>query len=314
MTQQDILAVVEKSDHALGFYRLADGAQVSRIEMGRYPHEFAVSPDGNFFYVSEYGVQSSSSEEAGGNQVAAVDVTARRVAGRISCGEFRRPHGIACHPSGLYVLCEGSNRLLIKRHPRADGGFDEDYPTGGEKGHMLAVKRDGSRAFFMNITSQTVTTLDLTAGANATPQMVCEGEWPEGFCFNEDESLLYVANRAGGNIMVIDTARLEKMGVIPARAVPLRMTTDRQGRIICVHFGEDHTVSIINPQTGKEEFSFEPAAGAVFAGLDGAGRRAVFSLQNNTVEIYNTETWACETILKTGEEPDVAAFVQAAPQ
>lgn len=311
MKQEEILAVVQKSDHSIGFYRVADGAELSRIPTERYPHEFAVSPDGDSFYISEYGVQSSASEELGGNQVAMFDVVERRVLGRISCGEFRRPHGIVCDRAGvLYVLCEASNHLLIKRDPRMGGAFKEAYPTGGEKGHMLAVKRDGSRAFFMNINSQTVTTIDLKAGADVAPETVCDGKWPEGFCFNRDESLLYVANRGGGDILVIDTVRLKQVGVIRSRPVPLRMTTDRHGRIICVHFGEDRTVSVINPESGEEEFSFEPPAAAVFAGLDGDGRRAVFSLQNDTVQIYNTESWVCETTFDTRAEPDVAAFVR----
>jgi len=311
MTEENILAVVQKSDHSIGFYQIEDGAELSRVEMGRYPHEFAVSPDGSRFYISEYGVQSSSSEEEGGNQVAVFDVGGRRVLGRISCGDFRRPHGIVCDSAGaVYVLCEGSNRLLVCRDPGADGKFDEDYPTGGEKGHMLAVKKDGSRAFFMNINSQTVTTIDLTAGAGAAPQTVCEGKWPEGLCFNKDESLLYVANRSGGDIMIIDTASLKKVGVIPSRPVPLRMTTDRNGRIICVHFGDDRTISVINPESGAEEFAFEPPAAAVFAGLDSAGGRAAFALQNDTVEIYSTDDWSRRTILKTRAEPDVIAFVR----
>lgn len=311
MKQEEILAVVQKSDHSVGFYRIADGAELSRIPTERYPHEFAVSPDGGSFYISEYGVQSSASKEPGGNEVAVMDVTSRRILGRISCRDFRRPHGIVCDRAGvLYVLCEASDRLLIARDPRKNGEFEEAHPTGGEKGHMLAVKRDGSRAFFMNINSHTVTTIDLRAGADVSPKTVCEGKWPEGFCFSRDESLLYVANRGGGDILVIDTARLEQVGVIRSRPVPLRMTTDRRGRIVCVHFGEDKTVSVINPENGGEEFSFALPATAVFAGLDGSARRAVFSLQNDTVKIYDTKSWVCETTFDTRAEPDVAAFVR----
>ena len=312
MNQETILAVVQKSDHSLGFYRIADGAELDRAELGRYPHEFAVSPDRRVFYISEYGVQSSSSEEDGGNQVAIFDVAARRVAGRLSCVGARRPHGIACDRHGaLYVLCEKTNRLLVCRAPRVGGEFDETYETGGEKGHMLAVTKDGGLAFFMNIQNHTVTAVRLAEGRHASPQTVCEGQWPEGFCFNRDESLLFVANRASSDITVIDTKKMKKTGSIPARPTPLRMTLDFRGRIVCVHFSEERAVSIINPRDGKEEFVFYPPAAAVFAGLDAAGARAAFSLQNDTVEIYRTDSWSCEQIIRTHAEPDVAAFVRA---
>ena len=110
--------------------------------------------------------------------------------------------------------------------------------------------------------------------------------------------------------MVIDTINLKKIGVIPSRPTPLRMMTDSHGRIICVHFGEDRSVSVIDPDSGEEAFSFEPPAASVFAGLDGEGRRAAFSLQNDTVQIYDTQSWTCQATLNTRAEPDVTAFVR----
>lgn len=310
MKDENILAVVQKSDHSIGFYRIDNGEELARAPLDQYPHEFAVSPDGSTFYVSEYGVQSSGSVESGGNQVAIFDVAERRVTKRISCGGLRRPHGIACDRKGvLYVLCEGADSMLVKHRPQEGETFDNVYQTGGKKGHMLAVKSDGSRAFFMNINSHTVTTVNLEEGQDSTPQVVYEGEWPEGFCFNRDESLLFVGNRGANYITVIDTVRLGKIGVIPARPTPLRMTLDCSGRIICVHFGEDRTISVINADSGKEEASFVPPAAAVFAGLDASGNRAVFSLQDDSVQIYDTNSWTCMNTIRTLAEPDVAAFI-----
>ena len=312
MKQETILAVVQKSDHSLGFYRIADGVELGRVALGHYPHEFTISPNGEFFYISEYGVQSSGSDEAGGNQVAVFSVAECRITRHISCGDCRRPHGIACDRNGaLYVLCERNNRLLIKQHPHSGGAFDHNHPTGGEKGHMLALKADGSRAFFMNIKSNTVTTVDLQPGASPKPQVVCEGNWPEGFCFNHDQSLLYVGNRGGSDILVIDTVQLKQIGSIPSRPTPLRMTTDQQGRIICVHFGEDRSVAVINPASGGEEHAFEPPAKAVYARWDSSGKRMAFSLTDDTVQIYDAETWRCTTTIPTRAEPDVTAFLEA---
>lgn len=308
MTHESVLAVVEKSAHTMGFYRIADGAEVARVALGHYPHEFAVSPDRRYFYVSEYGAQSSGSDAAGGNQVAVVDVAARAVVGRLSCGNFRRPHGIARDAAGdLYVLCESANRLLVRRGDARE--FGAAYATGGDKGHMLAVMRDGARAFFMNINSCSVTTVDLRAGADATPQTVAEGAWPEGYCFSLDESRLYVGERGGSSIMVIDTAQLRQVGTIACRPTPLRMATDRRGRIICSHFGDDKSVSVIDPASGEEEAAFLPAAASVFAGLSEDGGRVALSLQDDTVAIYNSDSWALETTIATRAEPDVTAFL-----
>ena len=308
-TNTDTLALVQKSDHSLGFYNLADGAELTRVPLERYPHEFALSPDGKTLCVSEYGVQSSASTEDGGDTVAVVDVAAREVIGRISCDGMRRPHGITFDENGaLYVLSEGANHLLIKHDPRAPGGFDRVIATGGDKGHMLAVKRDGSRAFFMNITSSNVTTVDLTA-PDAAPAVVCGGAHPEGFCFNADESLLFAANRGGADITVINTDTLKTVGALTARKSPLRMAMDGRGRIACVHYADDFPISVINAQTGAEELSFIPPAGAIFIGFDPARRRAILSFQDDHVRVYNADTWERELEIKARAEPDAATVV-----
>lgn len=303
------LALVQKSDHSLGFYNLADGAELTRVPLQQYPHEFALAPDGETLCVSEYGVQSSASTEAGGDTVAVVDVAAREVIGRIPCDGMRRPHGISFDERGaLYVLSEGGDHLLVKRDPRAPGGFDSAHATGGTKGHMLAVKRDGSRAFFMNIASHNVTTLDLEH-ADAAPAVVCSGAHPEGFCFNADESRLFVANRAGADITVVDTESLQPVGSLPARKSPLRMAMDWRGRIVCAHFADDYAVTGIDPATGAEESSMVPPAAAIFVGFDPAKRRVAFSMQDDTTRIFNAETWQCEQVIHARAEPDAAAFI-----
>ena len=310
-TSGGVLALVQKSDHSLGFYRVADGAELARVPLERHPHECALSPDGKTLCVSEYGVPNSGSAEAGGNTVAVVDVAAREVAARISCDGMRRPHGIAFDAAGaLYVLSEAADHLLVKRDPRAPGGFDSARKTGGKKGHMLAVRRDGSRAFFMNIQSRNVTTLDL-AGPKSGPVAVCEGENPEGVCFSADESLLFAANRGGGDITVVDAKKLKPAGVIRARKSPLRLAVDGRGRIACVHFADDCAISVFNPETGAEEAFFIPPAPAVFVGFDAAKRRAVLSLRDDTARVFNADSWECAQVIAARAEPDAAAFVGA---
>lgn len=305
------LALVQKSDHSLGFYCLADGAELARVPLARHPHECALSPDGKTICVSEYGVQNSGAADAGGDTVAVVDVAAREVTARISCDGMRRPHGIAFDASGaLYVLSESADHLLVKRDPRAPGGFDFARKTGGKKGHMLAVRRDGSRAFFMNIESRNVTTID-PRDPKSAPVVVCQGENPEGFCFSADESTLYVANRGGADIAAIDARQLRTTGVIQTRKSPLRMAMDGRGRIACIHFADDFAVSVLNPETGAEEASFTPPAPAVFAGFDAGKRRAVLSLQDDTARIYNADSWKPEQVIAARAEPDAAVFPPA---
>lgn len=53
----EVLVAAEESDSSVAVYDLASGAQLLRIRVGLWPHEVALSPDGQTAYVSNFGLK-----------------------------------------------------------------------------------------------------------------------------------------------------------------------------------------------------------------------------------------------------------------
>lgn len=133
-------------------------ATIVTLPVGTGPHEVAVSPDGRWAVVSNYGDFTVQ-----GNSLSVIDLAAPVpvVARTIDLGEYHRPHGVAFVGRGnvLAVTSETSRRLLLVDF--ASGHVDTTLATNGRGSHMVAVERDGHRAWTANIQDSSVTEFDL---------------------------------------------------------------------------------------------------------------------------------------------------------
>ena len=64
---------------------------ITHIPVGNGPHEAAISPDGRWGFISVYGV---GGPQGAGNQIAVIDMAARKVVRMIDLGTYTRPHGM----------------------------------------------------------------------------------------------------------------------------------------------------------------------------------------------------------------------------
>lgn len=78
MSDRDVILVVQKGDHSLGYDDFETGSEIDRVPVDPFPHEFSLSPDGRFAYLAHFGVELAEHEGAGGNTVSVVDLRARR--------------------------------------------------------------------------------------------------------------------------------------------------------------------------------------------------------------------------------------------
>ncbi len=81
MSAREVIVVVQKGDHSLGYYDFETGAELDRVLIDPFPHEFAISPDGRLAYMAHFGVPLAEDEGPGGNTVSVVDIQARRRVG-----------------------------------------------------------------------------------------------------------------------------------------------------------------------------------------------------------------------------------------
>jgi hypothetical protein len=308
MAATEILLVVQKGDHSLGYYDFASGAELARVALDPYPHEFTLSPDGRHAYACHFGVALAEDEGPGGHTVSIVDVAARKRTGALDCGPYRRPHGIACDAAGaLYVLSEGGSRLLVARDP-ATGGFGQDQPTGGEGSHIVSVTRDGRLAFCSNMRSGTVTAL-FPQDPERPPVPFRVGERPEGSVLDAAEARLYVAVRESHHIAVIDVQRLRLLDPIPTPPGPVRLCWGPEGLLVAPLY-HDQSLALVHP-SGTVQAVVPLPERPISAGFHAPSGLALASTFGDRVCLVDARAGRLVREIATRADPDPVAVVAA---
>jgi YVTN family beta-propeller protein len=306
MALREVIVVVQKSDHSLGYYDFESGQELARVPVDPFPHEFTVSPDGRTAYLASFGVALAEHPGEGGNTVSIVDVPSRRRTGTVECGVFRRPHDVALDDRGtLYVLCEGSSRLLIVRDPTS-GRFDHALPTLGHGSHMVTVVRDGSVAFASNMESGTVTAL--FPGEPDRPGVVLPvGRHAEGSVLDADERRLYVMNRESAEITIIDVKALRVVASVPTPPGPVRVCRDGERLLVALYHGCG--LLLVDLRDPMRQQLIPLPAKAISIGYHPASKTALLSTHDQRVYLVDTVAGTIMRSFQARLDPDPVAVV-----
>ena len=306
MALREVMVVVQKGDHSLGYYDFETGRELDRVEVDPFPHEFTLSSDGRVAYLAGFGVALAEHPGDGGNTVSVVDVPGRRRIGTVQCGDYRRPHDVALDGRGtLYVLCEGSSRLLVVRDPTS-GRFDLALPTLGQGSHMVTVLRDGSLAFSSNMESGTVTAL--FPDAPDRPGVVLPvGKHAEGSVLDAEERRLYVMNRESAEITIIDVQQLRVLRSVPTPPGPVRVCRDGDRLLVALYHGCGLLMVDLN-DPAKQQMVPLPAK-AISVGYHAPSRTALLSCHDQRVYLVDTVAGAVIRSISTRSDPDPMTVV-----
>ena len=169
----DTLVVLNKAADTATLLDLASGRERATLAVGAGPHEAAVSPDGRWALVANYGRPG-----APGQSMSLVDVAAARVVATHRLGRYDRPHGIAWHGDTAWVTAEGGRphaeeQAIEKAGDLARGAdgsievvFSRDPPTGPR--NWLPTPEGPWRASFRAYLPQS----DLLSGRWTPPSIV----------------------------------------------------------------------------------------------------------------------------------------------
>jgi YVTN family beta-propeller protein len=306
MARRDVMVVVQKSDHSLGYYDFETGRELDRVAVDPFPHEFTLSADRRTAYLAGFGVALAEHPGDGGNTVSIVDVPGRRRIGTVPCGDYRRPHDVALDGRGtLYVLCEGSSRLLVVRDP-GSGRFDQALPTLGHGSHMVTVLRDGSVAFASNMESGTVTAL--FPDAPDRPGVVLPvGKHAEGSVLDAEERRLYVMNRESAEITIIDVQQLRVLRSVPTPPGPVRVCRDGGRLLVALYHGCGLLMVDLNDPARQQVVPLP--AKAISVGYHAPSRTALLSCHDQRVYLVDTVAGAVVRSMATRSDPDPVAVV-----
>ena len=245
----DLLLVVHKTGNSLGMYEPATGKKVAEVPVGLKPHEMALTTDKRFAVVTNYGQDTYTTDEPGGNTLTVVDLVERKAVADIDLGDHRRPHGIERAQTGhFYVTTDFPPSLL--EVDAAARTVVRAIALPGNRPHMVQLSLDEKLAFTADAGSGTVTVVDLAAGKAL--QQIPTGGIPMGFALTRDGKILYVTTRSAQAVCVIDVANREVIHRIEVAGDPARLVLTADGSQLLVSLIGSGDVAVIDTASGKE--------------------------------------------------------------
>ena len=220
---------------------------VATVPVGQGPHEVAISNDGRWAVVTNYGVQGTA-----GNTLSVIDLAAETpsVVRTIDLGQYQRPHGAAFVQSGmkLLVTSETSQRLLLVDF--ISGRIDTAMVTNGRGSHMVTVQRDGRRAWTSNVADGTVTEFDVDT--RTTKRTFAVAPNVEGIAATPGGVQVWVGSNTAKTVTVVNGADARILGTIGGFGHPYRIGVSRSGRVALVSDPPSNRIWIYDVATRKE--------------------------------------------------------------
>ena len=304
----DLLVVANKQAATATLLHVASGRTVATLPTGVGPHEVAVSGDGRWAVVTDYGAQTP------GSSLTLIDLDRRAVTRTIPLGEYRRPHGAAFLPNGQLAVTVETNRAVLIVDP-SRGAVLRALPTGEAGSHMLSVSPDGRTIYTANIGGGSVTALDATGRAPARTAKVAPRT--EGIALSPDGRRLWIGSNQDNTVIVLDAATLAPLDTLPAPGLPYRLALTPDGRRAVISNPMLNAVRVFDAAALRETALVQiPAgnagqggAGPVGFALSPDGRTAFVALQGrNQVGVLDLASGTLTRYMDVGVGPDGIAY------
>jgi DNA-binding beta-propeller fold protein YncE len=303
--------VANMGDNTATLIDVASKRVVATLPTGNGAHEVAVSHDGRWAVVSNYGVRG-----APGNTLTVIDVPAAAVTRTIDLGEFRRPHSSAFLPGdSQFVVTSEMAKAIVLVDFKA-GTVIGSIPTNHPASHMLAVTADARRIYTANIADGTVSEIDgpgrkFVREYTVAPQV-------EGIAVSPGGEQVWVGSNKSNTVTILDPKAGAIAGTIAGFGMAYRLAVTPDNRTVVITDPPNAVVRIIDRVTRKDRATVKiPAEGvtdkAEFPGspspegiiLSRDGRTAFVALQGNSrVAIIDIGTGSILGYVPTGAGPD----------
>jgi YVTN family beta-propeller protein len=310
----DTLIVLNKSDHNAALVNPRTREAVARVSTGQGPHEAAVSPDGKFAYVTNYGSfrvfqQGERPRMEPGRSITVIDLKKRAVHATFDLGEYRQPHGIAVSRNGklLWVTAEAHQSVL--ELDARDGKVLQAWKTEQRVSHMVAPSRDEKKLYVANIGSGSVSVIHRVTGKVATLPTAAGAE---GIALAPDGKTVWVTNRAADSISVIDTATDTVATTFSSSGkFPIRVKFTPDGKLALVSNAQSNRVTVFDAATRRPLADIEVGMMPVGIQVTPDGKRAYVANTNaNLVSVLDIAARKVLGTFSTGTEPDGMAWAK----
>jgi YVTN family beta-propeller protein len=307
--------------------------------VGNDPHEVIASADGTTAYVSNYGFGAY-------NTLAVIDLVGHRALPSINLGPLRGPHGLTFVGGKTWFTAEAAK--AIGRYDPATQKVDWILGTGQNRTHMIYVSDDQQRIITTNVSSGTVSIIEMQpirmpgpppggmgtppgAGrpqtstqpgsggpppASPRPRMdwnetvVRVGNGSEGFDVSPDHREVWVANAQDGTISVIDIAAKKVVQTIQANVGGAnRLKFTRDGKRVLVSTLGGPDLVVFDTAARRPIKRIPVGHGAAGIEIEPGGARAfVACTPDNYVAVIDLHSFTVAGHIQAGGEPDGMAW------
>lgn len=297
------LVIAHKWSDSVGFYDSKTGRSLATVAVGVRPHEMVFSADGKSAFVTNYGLNTWTQTEPGGNTISVLDLAGRKESAKIDLGQYRRPHGIERgRRSGLLYVTTDLPPSVIVVDP-VKRSVVRRLDVGAKNPHMLAVSHDESRVWVANSGSASVTAMAADGSGKAVHIDV--GGIPMGIELTEDGSMVYVATRSSNQIVAIHPKTNVVDHRIDIQGQPARLRSIRGDSLLIASLIGSGEAAVIDRKTRKELHRLKPGAAAEGMYVDRSGRFLYISAQGeDKVVKFDMTTWKPVLEIKTLQRPD----------
>jgi YVTN family beta-propeller protein len=303
-----LLLVVNKGDGSLSVVDPVAGRQVAVVnEDGITGHEVAASPDGKRAFVPIYSSAGVGQPGTDGSLIRVIDLATHSVVGTIDFGHGVRPHRPLFGPRNglLYVTTELDQSISII--DPASLQVIGSIPTGHPESHMLAISSDGSRGYTANVSSGTVSVLDLDARKLIATIPV--STVIQRIALSTDNRWAFTADQTKLRIVVIDTATNAVSTSIPLPGIGFGTAPTPDGRWLLVAMPALRMVGVVDLQTMKvvrridvpkapQEILVRPDGAVAYVSCDSSAKVAVIDLKD----------WTVQSLIDVGPKDDGLAW------
>ena len=295
------LVVTNKTPSTATIIDVGTGRTLATLPTGNGPHEVVMSSDGKLAVVSDYSGQP-------GRTLTVIDVPALRVARTIDLGQYNRPHGMVflAGDSVVIVTSEATGNVVLVNV--VNGTISRAIPTQGRGSHMVGVTADGRYAYTGNMQSNTVSQIDLRAGAVTKSWPV--PNTPEAVNVTPDGSEVWVGSNATAKVSVIDVASGTVTTVAEGVKWPYRVLYSPDAKTVAMPDLGNEELRFID-RAGKREISRLDFKGGGPQGITRTpdGRYIFQSLSTQAkVAIIDAASRKVVGYLAAGETPDGVAY------
>ena len=302
-----LLVVANKGDHTVSILDPATGRRLAVVEeSGVTGHEVAVSPDGRTAYVPIYGNAGVGRAGTDGRTMDVIDIASGKRTATIDFGRPDRPHHPHFGPDGrLYVTTEITDSISVV-DPRTQAVVQR-IPTGQGESHMLALTKDGRRAYTSNVHAGTVSAVDLTGARPSVSIAVCPVA--QRIALSVDDTMVFTADQEQPRLAVIDTRTnaVARWVALPGIGFGTAPTPD--GRSLVVTFPARNEVGLLDLATMRvtHTLAVPPRPQAVVVSADGA-HAFVSCDQSGQVAALDLRAWRLERLIESGPMADGMAL------